>query len=105
MPSLAGLNKPGFVWRFTGSSSSPQPLGFGPGGLGGGAQADFDTLIELITATIAPDTWDDVGGEGSIHPKFVDFVAYAKEIGYSRVQTVSNGVMFSRRIARWAWAW
>ena len=39
---------------------------FGPGGLGGGAQADFDTLIELITATIAPDTWDDVGGDGSI---------------------------------------
>ncbi len=47
-------------------SGSPQPLGFGPGGLGGGAQADFDTLIDLITATIAPTTWDDVGGEGSI---------------------------------------
>jgi len=28
--------------------------------------ADFDTLIDLITATIAPTTWDDVGGEGSI---------------------------------------
>ncbi len=37
------------------------------------------------------------GGEGSIHPKFVDFVAYAKEIGYDRVQTVTNGVMFSQR--------
>jgi molybdenum cofactor biosynthesis enzyme MoaA len=37
------------------------------------------------------------GGEGSIHPKFVDFVRYAKEIGYSRVQTVTNGVMFSQR--------
>jgi general secretion pathway protein D len=47
-------------------SAPPQPLGFGPGGLGGGAQADFDTLIDLITATIAPDTWDDVGGDGSI---------------------------------------
>ena len=47
-------------------SSSPQPLGFGPGGLGGGAQADFDSLIDLITSTIAPDTWDDVGGDGSI---------------------------------------
>ena len=46
--------------------ASPQPLGFGPGGLGGGANADFDTLIDLITATIAPDSWDDVGGEGSI---------------------------------------
>ena len=37
------------------------------------------------------------GGEGSIHPKFVDFVRYAKEIGYSRIQTVTNGVMFSKR--------
>jgi pyruvate-formate lyase-activating enzyme len=37
------------------------------------------------------------GGEGSIHPKFIDFVRYAKEIGYDRVQTVTNGVMFAKR--------
>jgi pyruvate-formate lyase-activating enzyme len=37
------------------------------------------------------------GGEASIHPKFVDFVRYAKDIGYDRVQTVTNGVMFSKR--------
>jgi len=37
------------------------------------------------------------GGEGSIHPKFVDFVGFAKEIGYDRIQTVTNGVMFSKR--------
>lgn len=37
------------------------------------------------------------GGEGSIHPKFVDFVRYAKQIGYDRVQTVTNGVMFSKK--------
>jgi len=37
------------------------------------------------------------GGEGSIHPKFVDFVRYAREVGYSRVQTVTNGYMFSKR--------
>ena len=42
------------------------PIGSGPGGLGGGAQADFDSLIELITTTVKPDTWDDVGGPGSI---------------------------------------
>jgi len=34
--------------------------------LGGASQADFDTLIDLIQSTIAPTTWDDVGGEGSI---------------------------------------
>ncbi len=57
--------------RAAGSSSmsgtrAPQPVGFGPGGLGGASQADFDTLIELITSTIAPTTWVDAGGTGSI---------------------------------------
>ncbi|MCC6848748.1 MAG: radical SAM protein [Deltaproteobacteria bacterium] len=37
------------------------------------------------------------GGEGSIHPKFIDFVRYAREIGYDRVQTVTNGYMFAKR--------
>jgi general secretion pathway protein D len=42
--------------------------GAGPGGLGGGAQADFDSLIDLITSTVKPTSWDDVGGPGSIRP-------------------------------------
>ena len=37
------------------------------------------------------------GGEGSIHPKFIDYVRYARDLGYSRVQTVTNGFMFSKR--------
>ena len=45
---------------------SPQPLGYGAGGLGGGSQADFDSLIDLIMSTIEPDSWADVGGPGSI---------------------------------------
>jgi len=36
------------------------------GGRGGGSQADFDSLIELITSTVAPTTWDEVGGPGSV---------------------------------------
>lgn len=28
--------------------------------------ADFDTLIDIIVATIQPDTWEDVGGPGSM---------------------------------------
>lgn len=35
-------------------------------GRGGGAQADFAPLIELITTTIEPDSWSDVGGPGSV---------------------------------------
>ncbi len=41
----------------------------GPGGLGGAASADFDSLIELITATVAADTWaENGGGEAEIRP-------------------------------------
>lgn len=46
------------------SQIAAQPLG----GRGGGAMADFDSLIDLIVSTIAPDSWDDVGGPGSIAP-------------------------------------
>ena len=44
------------------------PLGFGPGGAGGGSQADFDSLIELIQSTVQPESWEDVGGPGSVAP-------------------------------------
>jgi general secretion pathway protein D len=43
-----------------------QALGYAPGSMGGATQADFDTLIDLITQTIAPQTWDTVGGPGSV---------------------------------------
>jgi general secretion pathway protein D len=42
------------------------PFGTGPGGLAGGSQADFDSLIDLITSTIAPTSWDSAGGLGSV---------------------------------------
>ena len=37
------------------------------------------------------------GGEASLHPKWFEFVRYAKEIGYDRVQTVTNGYMFGEK--------
>ncbi len=49
-----------------GGMRAPQTVGPGAGGMGGGVQADFDTLIELITSTISPNSWDEVGGPGSI---------------------------------------
>lgn len=36
------------------------------GARGGGGNADFSSLIDLITTTVAPTTWDDVGGPGTI---------------------------------------
>ena len=38
------------------------------GRAGGGVQPDFDSLIELITSTIAPQSWTDVGGQGAVKP-------------------------------------
>ncbi len=43
-----------------------QPMNAGPGGAGGGTQADFDSLIDLITQTVSPATWDHNGGKGNI---------------------------------------
>src|SRR5205807_6429680 len=40
--------------------SRPGYQKFGPKG------RDYDSLIEIITATVTPDSWDDVGGPGSI---------------------------------------
>ena len=64
MPGAMGLGGLGGGPPAVGSGNPI--LSGGPGGLGGGAQADFDALIELITATIQPNTWDEVGGPGSV---------------------------------------
>jgi hypothetical protein len=49
------------------SYSGEQAAGSAPrGARGGAAMADFDSLIDLILATVAPDSWDDVGGPGAI---------------------------------------
>ena len=37
-----------------------------PGARGGGSMADFSAVIDLIQSTIAPDTWDTLGGPGAI---------------------------------------
>ena len=36
---------------------------------GGGTAPDFDTLIDLITQTVAPATWDHNGGKGTRRPR------------------------------------
>ena len=67
--STATIN-PAILAQSPGSNltATPSPNYSGPGGMGGGPQADFDSLIELITSTVAPTTWDEVGGPGSIAP-------------------------------------
>lgn len=61
---LAQMNSSGMLPGV--ASRSPHPLGYAPGSMGGATMADFDTLIDLITSTIQPQSWDTVGGPGSI---------------------------------------
>lgn len=61
---LAQMSNPAMA-AAAGNGGMPQA---GPGGMGGGPQADFDSLINLITSTVAPQSWDTVGGPGSIAP-------------------------------------
>ena len=52
-----------------GLSQGTVPIGAGPGGMGGGANADFDSLIDLIVSTVSTDTWaENGGGEAEIRP-------------------------------------
>ncbi|TWT37905.1 outer membrane porin HofQ [Posidoniimonas corsicana] len=52
-----------------GMAGGTVPLGVGPGGMGGGANADFDGLIDLIVSTVASETWaENGGGEAEIRP-------------------------------------
>ena len=51
------------------SSSNTVPIGAGPGGMGAGANADFDSLIDLIVSTVSTDTWaENGGGQAEIRP-------------------------------------
>ena len=38
------------------------------GSRGGGIQADFDPLMELIQRTVEPESWEDLGGMGRMSP-------------------------------------
>jgi general secretion pathway protein D len=52
-----------------GLSPANVPVGSGPGGMGGGANADFDSLIDLIVSTVSTETWaENGGGEAEIRP-------------------------------------
>lgn len=63
-PGLPGTGGGGGI-----GSPTSLPIGGGPGGLGGAANADFDSLIDLIISTVASDTWVENGGpEAEIRP-------------------------------------
>jgi hypothetical protein len=67
---MAGVSTAGFIGNDLARAAALQEFGPAPprGAQGGGAQADFQSLIDLITTTIAPTSWDEVGGPGTIAP-------------------------------------
>ena len=69
------------------------------GASGGASQADFDTLINLITTTVAPDSWDDVGGPGSIAEfpggVYVDAEGVLRQL--AAPTTLTNSLLTERR--------
>lgn len=66
---------------------SSQPVNAWPA-RGGGTMADFDTLIDLMTSTIAPQTWDVVGGPGAVDAfpggVYVDASGLMKQIDFDQ---------------------
>lgn len=70
-PSGPGSLAPGILPQQFGSpaGSASVDSNSGPGGLGGAANADFDSLIDLIVSTVEFDSWMENGtGEGEIQP-------------------------------------
>jgi hypothetical protein len=62
----ASLTTAGGIYNDQSRAAALNEVGPAAGGRGGN-QPQFDQLIELITTTIAPTTWDEVGGPGAIH--------------------------------------
>ena len=63
---------PASLAQFQGGGNAPATgstpsVPFGPP-TGGGTQADFQSLIDLIQNTVSPQSWNTVGGQGAIQP-------------------------------------
>jgi len=65
-----------------------------PAARGGGVTPDFDQLIDLITTTVEPESWEDLGGPGSIAP-FPTGVYVDSEGTLKRIETLSNDSLLS----------
>jgi hypothetical protein len=58
----------------------------------------YEALIEMITCTIAPTTWDEVGGPGSIHefrPAAVIVVSQTREV-HDQIMPLLTGIRRAR---------
>jgi MoaA/NifB/PqqE/SkfB family radical SAM enzyme len=61
--------------------------------------SEEDVKAEILRGRTEMNAWKIIlsGGEASLHPLFPEFLRYAKEVGYGRVQTVTNGWRYADR--------
>ena len=64
---------------------------------GGGSQANFGPLLNLITSTIKPDSWDDNGGPGSVQPFYTGVRVDAEGVMHRVLASDSTGRLDSLR--------
>lgn len=65
---VAGVEYPDSANSDGGTTDPAGRRGETPRGAGGGAMADFGSLMQLIQTTIVPDAWEDVGGPSTMFP-------------------------------------
>jgi MoaA/NifB/PqqE/SkfB family radical SAM enzyme len=55
--------------------------------------SEEDVKAEILRGRTEMNAWKIIlsGGEAALHPLFPEFIRYAKEVGYGRIQTVTNG--------------
>src|SRR5690606_14538690 len=60
---------------------------------------EAEVKAEILRGRTELDAWKIIlsGGEASLHPLFPEFIRYAKEVGYGRIQTVTNGWRYADR--------
>lgn len=52
-----------------------------------------EVKAEILRGRTELNAWKIIlsGGEAALHPQYVELIRYAKEVGYGRIQTVTNG--------------
>lgn len=78
-----------------GNQGQPGGLFTGTGNSGGGSEANFEELIELIISTVEPQTWEDVGGPGSVK-EFAGGVHVDVDGMLTRLEAVEQGGRLDR---------
>ncbi len=61
--------------------------------------SEEDVKAEILRGRTEQNAWKIIlsGGEASLHPLFPEFIRYAREVGYGRIQTVTNGWRYAER--------